>query len=307
MKSKPKLPTEIQIPQHFIHGSFNPDVAGGLKNVIGQEEAVAEMQSLIATLNASELVEFWGIRPPKGVLLEGPPGTGKTFLVRNFYSDLVKTVKTQAILFELSYRDIASKWVDQPIEILNEFFKNVEEKSKTQHVIVFIDEIDSMIPQRNEMMHETSSKRVNLFLEWMDGGLRTNQNITLIGATNYSDGVDEAARRPGRFDKIIRFNRFNPDDSLKCLKHYFEQCNFDSRQSSKINWGQVKKSFPIKELTGAEVASVIDRLKQKKFNEHIAKLSDTNANASKDIFSIKNLPSPICTNDIIDELCKMAN
>jgi len=167
-----------------------------LDDVIGQDQAVEELKELLHNIKEKEFCNVWGIRPVNGILLTGSPGTGKTMAARA----LTKELGCDAIMMELKYRDIASRWIDAPIEHLSQFFKIVELKARDKHVIVFIDEIDSMLPDRSSLhLHESSVKRVDVFLEWLDGGLTSLKNVTVIGATNFINGVDRAALRPGRF------------------------------------------------------------------------------------------------------------
>jgi SpoVK/Ycf46/Vps4 family AAA+-type ATPase len=165
-------------------------LAGGntLEDIVGQPDAINELKEFRNSLMFQKVYSYWKIQPPKGILFEGPPGTGKTECVRALANEL----RDVCSFMEIRSIDIASRYMDAPIESLREYFKVAENLAKTKHVVVFIDEIDSMLSNRQEQLHEVSIKRVNTFLEWMDGGFSSISGITIIGATNNLSGIDGA-------------------------------------------------------------------------------------------------------------------
>ena len=163
---------------------------GGLRPVV---EKVREMIEL--PLRHPELFEKLGVDAPKGVLLHGPPGTGKTLLAKAVASE------TSANFVSIGGPEIMSKFYGESEERLREIFKEAAENAPT---IIFIDEIDSIAPKRDEVTAETERRVVAQLLALMDG-LEGRGKVVVIGATNRPNALDPAIRRPGRFDREIEF------------------------------------------------------------------------------------------------------
>ncbi len=161
---------------------------GGLGDEI---QKVREMIEL--PLRHPELFEKLGVEAPKGVLLHGPPGTGKTLLAKAVAGE------TSSNFYSLSGPEIMSKYYGQSEENLREIFKQAQENAPS---IVFIDEIDSIAPKREEVTGEVERRVVAQLLALMDG-LEARGKVVVIGATNRPNALDPALRRPGRFDREI--------------------------------------------------------------------------------------------------------
>jgi SpoVK/Ycf46/Vps4 family AAA+-type ATPase len=131
---------------------------------------------------------------------------------------LVNEIKGDVVLHELKFKDIESMWVGESVQILKDYFRRFNEDAKNNHVIVFIDEIDAVLPKRTKHLCQTTAQRVNVFLEWLDGGIQSLQNISLIGATNCLKNIDETALRPGRYDRIIEFHPLPAQAIVEALK-----------------------------------------------------------------------------------------
>ncbi len=164
---------------------------GGLE---GEVKKVREMIEL--PLKHPELFERLGVEAPKGVLLHGPPGTGKTLLAKAVASE------TNANFTSIGGPEIMSKFYGESEERLREIFKQAEENAPS---IIFIDEIDSIAPKRDEVTGETERRVVAQLLALMDG-LESRGKVVVIGATNRPNAIDAALRRPGRFDREIEIN-----------------------------------------------------------------------------------------------------
>jgi transitional endoplasmic reticulum ATPase len=144
-------------------------------------------------LRHPEIFEKLGVEAPKGILLYGPPGTGKTLLAK------AVATESNAHFIPISGPEIMSKFYGESEARLREIFKEAKEKAPT---IVFIDEIDSIAPKREEVTGEVERRVVSQLLSLMDG-LEGRGKVIVIAATNRPNALDPALRRPGRFDREI--------------------------------------------------------------------------------------------------------
>jgi transitional endoplasmic reticulum ATPase len=161
---------------------------GGLKDEI---QKVREMIEL--PLRHPEIFEKLGVEAPKGVLLHGPPGTGKTLLAKAVANE------SNSHFISISGPEIMSKFYGESEARLREIFKEAREKAPS---IIFIDEIDSIAPKREEVMGEVERRVVSQLLSVMDG-LESRGKVIVIAASNRPNAIDPALRRPGRFDREI--------------------------------------------------------------------------------------------------------
>ncbi|MCL5067301.1 MAG: CDC48 family AAA ATPase, partial [Thaumarchaeota archaeon] len=161
---------------------------GGLRN-----EVVKVREMIELPMKHPELFERLGIGAPKGVLLHGPPGTGKTLLAKAVANE------TNAHFISLSGPEIMSKYYGESEERLRQIF---DEATKNAPSIIFIDEIDSIAPKREEVSGEVEKRVVAQLLALMDG-MESRGKVVVIAATNRPDALDPALRRPGRFDREI--------------------------------------------------------------------------------------------------------
>jgi len=144
-------------------------------------------------LKHPELFRRLGIDPPKGVLLHGPPGTGKTMIAK------AVATETNAHFTVINGPEIISKYYGESEKQLREIF---DEAANNAPAIVFVDEIDSICPKREDVSGEVERRVVAQMLTLMDG-MQGRDNVIVIGATNRRDALDPALRRPGRFDREI--------------------------------------------------------------------------------------------------------
>ncbi|MGB1586509.1 MAG: CDC48 family AAA ATPase [Thermoplasmatota archaeon] len=182
--------------------SISYEDIGGLRDEL---QNVREMIEL--PLKHPELFDRLGIDPPKGVLLYGPPGTGKTMIAKAVANE------AGAQFYTINGPEIMSKFYGQSEENLRKTF---EEAEKNAPSIVFIDEMDSIAPKREEVQGEVERRVVSQMLTLMDG-LKGRGKIIVIGATNRPDSVDEALRRPGRFDREIEIGVPDKEGRLEIL------------------------------------------------------------------------------------------
>ena len=161
---------------------------GGLRDEIVNVREMIELP-----LRHPEIFEKLGIEAPKGVLLYGPPGTGKTLLAKAVANE------SNAHFISISGPEIMSKFYGESEARLREIFKEAREKAPS---IVFVDEIDSIAPKREEVTGEVERRVVSQMLSLMDG-LEARGKVIVISATNRPNAIDPALRRPGRFDREI--------------------------------------------------------------------------------------------------------
>ncbi|MGB9659423.1 MAG: CDC48 family AAA ATPase [Nitrososphaerales archaeon] len=176
---------------------------GGLKDEI---QKVREMIEL--PLRHPEVFEKLGVEAPKGVLLYGPPGTGKTLLAK------AVATESNAHFISISGPEIMSKFYGESEARLREIFKEAKEKAPS---IVFIDEIDSIAPKREEVTGEVERRVVSQLLSLMDG-LEARGKVIVIAATNRPNALDPALRRPGRFDREIEIKVPDKKGRLEILQ-----------------------------------------------------------------------------------------
>ncbi|MBN2734168.1 MAG: CDC48 family AAA ATPase [Methanomicrobiaceae archaeon] len=176
---------------------------GGLK---GELQNVRETIEL--PMRHPELFRKLGIDPPKGVLLYGPPGTGKTLIAKAVANE------SGAHFISIAGPEIISKYYGESEQRLREIFDEAEENAPS---IVFIDELDSIAPKREDVTGEVERRVVAQLLTMMDG-LEERGQVVVIGATNRLDAIDQALRRPGRFDREIEIGVPGEEDRLEILR-----------------------------------------------------------------------------------------
>ncbi len=179
------------------------------EDIGGIRDAVKKVREMIELpLRHPELFERLGVEPPKGVLLYGPPGTGKTLLAKAVANE------AGAHFISLAGPEIMSKWYGQSEENLRKVF---EEAQKYAPAIIFIDEIDAIAPKREEVTGEVERRVVSQLLTLMDG-LKSRGKVIVLAATNRPNALDEALRRPGRFDREIEIGVPDKNGRKEILK-----------------------------------------------------------------------------------------
>ncbi len=182
-----ELRTEFEEPRD-ARAVVNYDDVGGMEETIRQLREMVELP-----LRYPELFIRLGVEPPKGVLLHGPPGTGKTRLAQAVANE------SDAEFFTINGPEIMGSGYGESEKRLRDVF---EEATRAAPAIIFIDEIDSIAPKRTQVPGEAEKRLVAQLLTLMDG-LEQRANLVVIAATNRPDAIDEALRRPGRFDREI--------------------------------------------------------------------------------------------------------
>ncbi len=183
-------------------GQITYDDIGGLDDVLKRIREMIELP-----LKHPELFDRMGISAPKGVLLFGPPGTGKTLIAEAVANE------SGASFYSIRGPEIMGRYYGQSEERLRDIFDTAQENTPS---IIFLDEIDSIAPNRDGVSGEVERRIVAQLLTLMDG-LGGRGNVVVIGATNREDSIDPALRRPGRFDREIELGVPNRDGRRSIL------------------------------------------------------------------------------------------
>jgi transitional endoplasmic reticulum ATPase len=182
VKEEPVSESEVRVADvHY-------EDIGGLRNEIQKIREMVEYP-----IRYPEVFERLGIEPPRGVLLYGSPGTGKTLLAKAVANE------SDAHFISISGPELVSKFVGESEEKLREIFREANEKAPS---IIFMDEIDAIAPKREEATNEVERRMVSQLLTLLDG-MPARGQVIVLAATNRPDAIDQALRRPGRFDREI--------------------------------------------------------------------------------------------------------
>src|SRR6188472_2030676 len=193
----------VQISQEGTAASITYEDIGGLGDAVARVREMIELP-----LRHPELFKRLGVEAPKGVLLHGPPGTGKTLLAKAVANE------TNSNFFTIGGPEIMSKYHGESEERLRNVFQEAEKNAPS---IIFIDEIDSIAPKREEVSGEVERRIVAQLLSLMDG-MSSRGKVVVIGATNRVNAIDPALRRPGRFDREIELGVPDRDGRLEILQ-----------------------------------------------------------------------------------------
>ncbi|MHC6180604.1 AAA family ATPase [Clostridium sp. JNZ X4-2] len=179
------------------------------EDIGGLNEQVQKIREIVELpLKYPNVFKKLGIEPPKGILLYGPPGTGKTLIARAVASE------TKAYFVHVNGPEIMNKFYGESEAKLREIFKEAKSRSPS---IIFLDELDSIAPRREDVHGEVEKRVVAQLLALMDG-LESRGQVVVIGATNIPDSLDPALRRAGRFDREIAIMPPNKEGRLKILQ-----------------------------------------------------------------------------------------
>lgn len=197
------LPEAVELPPEESIPTVMYEDLGGIKPAISKIREMIELP-----LKHPELFDRLGIEPPRGVLLHGPPGTGKTMLARAVANE------SDAYFISINGPEIMSKYYGESEHQIREIFDEAEQNAPA---IIFLDEIDSIAPKRAEVTGEVERRVVSQLLSLMDG-LKERKNVIVIGATNRPEALDLALRRPGRFDREIILHVPDQDGRLEIFQ-----------------------------------------------------------------------------------------
>ncbi|MEK6935040.1 MAG: CDC48 family AAA ATPase [Nanoarchaeota archaeon] len=211
------------------------------EDIGGLEDEVKKIREMVELpLKHPEIFERLGVEAPKGVLLHGPPGTGKTLLAKAVANE------TDANFLLVNGPELTSKFYGESEKKIREIFQEAEKNAPS---IIFIDEIDSMAPKREETFGEVERRMVSQLLTMMDG-LKGRGKVVVIGATNRANAIDPALRRPGRFDREISIGVPNKKGRLNILKIHTRNMPLD-KDVSLIKLSEITHGF-----VGADISAL---------------------------------------------------
>jgi transitional endoplasmic reticulum ATPase len=244
-------PKAVEISEESIPSITYEDI-GGLTNEVSKVREMVELP-----LKRPEIFMRLGIEPPKGVLLYGPPGTGKTLLAKAVANE------SEAHFILLNGPEIMSKFYGESEKKIREIFDEAEKNSPS---IIFIDEIDSLAPKREDAGGEVERRVVSQLLTMMDG-LQDRGKVVVIGATNRPNAIDPALRRPGRFDREVEISVPDKDGRLQILKIHTRNMpltkSVDLQEIARKTHGFVGADI---NSLGKEAAMIVLRKNLSKFN-----------------------------------------
>ncbi len=227
------------------------------EDIGGLHEEIQRIREMVELpLRHPELFERLGIEPPKGVLLHGPPGCGKTLLAKAVANE------AEANFYSINGPEIMSKFYGESEERLRQIFKEAQENAPS---IIFIDEIDAIAPKREEVSGEVEKRIVSQLLTLMDG-LESRGQLVVIAATNRPNAVDPALRRPGRFDREIEIGIPDKKGRLEILQIHTRNMPLDKdvnlEKIAEITYG----------YTGADLAALCKEAAMKALRRYLPQI-----------------------------------
>ena len=271
---------------------------GGLSDEIQRLREMIELP-----MKHPEVFERLGIGSPKGVLMFGPPGTGKTLIARAVANE------SGANFFSIAGPEIMSKYYGESEQRLRELF---EQANKDAPSIIFIDELDSIAPKREDVTGEVERRVVAQLLTMMDG-LEERGQVVVIGATNRINAIDPALRRPGRFDREIEIGVPDQKDRLEIFQIHTRGMpiyNWENDVAAKIlleriNSFEKNSTIRISDKTSKIESLEVEKNKQDQLKQSKSKIEDLEINIENIRNSIKKIKNDIISinriNDIIKE------
>ncbi|XAO22229.1 hypothetical protein I312_100997 [Cryptococcus bacillisporus CA1280] len=221
-----------------------PDVTWSDIGALSQTRDELHM-AIVQPIRHPELFSVVGIDAPSGVLLWGPPGCGKTLLAKAVANE------SRANFISVKGPELLNKYVGESERAVRQVFARARSSSPC---VIFFDELDALVPRRDDSMSESSARVVNTLLTELDG-LDARKAVYVIGATNRPDMIDPAMVRPGRLDKLLYVDLPSPSERFEILKTHTKKTpiNEDS-------WGNIKEivtSDKCDGFSGADIAALV--------------------------------------------------
>ncbi|KAI5151754.1 transitional endoplasmic reticulum ATPase [Enteropsectra breve] len=230
----------------------------GYDDIGGCRRQLAQIRELIELpLKRPELFEMIGIKPPKGVLLHGPPGTGKTLIAKAIANE------TGAYFHIINGPEIMSKVAGESESNLRKAFEEAEHNAPS---IIFMDEIDSIAPNRDKSQGEVEKRIVSQLLTLMDG-MKSTSNVMVLAATNRPNSIDPALRRFGRFDREIEIGVPDDDGRWDVLRIHTRNMHIDEKT---VDLEKIAKD--LHGFTGSDIASLCSEAALQQIREKLPQI-----------------------------------
>ena len=288
----PQLPSSLKLEEKAIPTVTYEDI-GGMRDVVKKVREMIELP-----LRHPELFERLGIEPPKGVLLYGPPGCGKTLLARAVANE------SGAHFISISGPEVTSKWYGESEKRIRDIFEDAEKNAPS---IIFIDEIDAIAPKREEVTGEVERRMVSQLLTCMDG-LKRRGKVIVIAATNRPHSLDPALRRPGRFDREIEIPVPDKEGRLEILKIHTRNMplakDVDLKYLAEITHGYVGADLEAlcKEAAMSALRRVLPEIKWKEEKELPKEVIEKLVVTKQDFMNALHLVEPSAMREVLVEV-----
>lgn len=251
----PYAPEKADVPAGSIGGFDIIRSATTLADVGGNNHAKRVLREIICQYENAQVYEKWDVPVPKGVLLYGDSGLGKTMLARAFAGT------ANAAFVEIPVAVLRDKYYGETEKNLKQIFDQAAKYGKP--IVLFFDEIDSLLPDRRDLpASHPDAEMVRTFLQAVDG-IESAKNVMVLGATNYPDRLDPAAIRPGRFDHKVQLEY---PDKAACQEILAKQLLAAERRAGRplaadqLDLDEI--GLYVQNLTGAHIAEMLNRLKR---------------------------------------------
>ncbi len=235
-----------------------PEIIGGgrtFADIVGNQEIKDDFLVLVRAIKDPVLRKKVGYKIPKGLLLEGPPGTGKSLMAEATANE------AKCRFVEIIAADIFTKYVGEAEQALKEVFEEARKQSPGVFTIIFFDDFDLFLGSRDDRMHEVGQRVMQVMLVYLDG-LKKSDNLMVLAATNKPDQIDSAMRRPGRFDERVSFGLPSRNDRKALFSFYFARVEAEegAKVFDQLNW---KELLDISEgMSQAGIAVAVEAAKR---------------------------------------------
>lgn len=279
-----KQDTTLNISEHVTEDEEKTGVYVTYEDVGGLDKEIQRVREMVELpLRHPSLFKRLGIDPPKGVLLRGPPGCGKTLLAKAVANE------SEAHFISINGPEVMSKFYGESEKKLRKIFVEAEEKSPS---IIFIDEIDAIAPKRETVTGEVERRVVAQLLALMDG-LHSRGRVIVIGATNRPNSLDAALRRPGRFDREIEIKVPNEHGRHEIFQIHTRNMPLDKKISLK-EYSKITHGF-----VGADISAVCREAAMSALRRYLPQI-----NLDSEIIEPELLEQIEVTRDDFDEALK---